>query len=58
MTEKINQDGKIIQIVSFQDEFGGYSSRLRHQKSDNKRQKLCDIEELEDTNHNLEVNLC
>lgn len=45
-------------LVSFQDEFGGYSSRLR--LNNGKKQKLCEIEsDLEDAQGgNMELNLC
>lgn len=44
-------------MVSFQDEFGGYSSRLR--LNNGKRQKVCEFDsELEDKGQNMELNLC
>ena len=41
-------------MVSFQDEFGGYSSRLRLNQ---KRQKLGESDS-DDANNNVELNLC
>ena len=41
------------QLLSFQDEFGGYSSRLRHQLQ-NKKQK----QKQEEKDEGLEINLC
>ena len=51
------EDGDMI--VSFQDEFGGYCSRLRIDGQKKKEKELVDVEmQDEDGGPNIDVNLC